>query len=112
MVDWAIQKSYGVVNNGLIACFSFYSDPQHMWTAAANAAYESLKPLPSEVLARYVAFVASPEGLKVVSRYFFHQLHSDVSHLVGSRNYVVILVALFCVPLIRGGWWKRASRRE
>ncbi len=109
VVDWTIQKSNGLVNNGLVACFSFYSDPQHTWTSAANAAYESLKPLPSEVLARYAAFVSSPEGLKVVSRYFFHQLHSDAALLVASRNYVVVLLALICLPIMPCGWCTRRS---
>lgn len=108
-VDWIIQKSSGLANNGLIACFSFYSDPRNMWTAQANAAYDLLKPLPSEVLARYLAFVLSPEGLQVVSRYFFHQLHADASVLVAPRNYVVIFLALLSVPIVRGGWWKQPS---
>jgi hypothetical protein len=109
IVDWTIQKSHGLVNNGLVACFSFYSDPLHTWTAAANAAYESLKPSSSEVLGRYLGFVSSPEGLKVVSRYFFHQLHSDASLLVAPRNYVVVLLALICLPIMSGGWCTQRS---
>lgn len=109
LVDSTIQKSHGLVNNGLVACFSFYSDPQHTWTAAANVAYETLQPLPAQVLANYAAFVSSPEGLKVVSRYFFHQLHSDVSLLVAPRNYVVVLLALICLPIMRGGWCTQQS---
>jgi hypothetical protein len=109
VVDWTIQKSHGLVNNGLIACFSFYSDPQHTWTAEANAAYDLLKLSPSEVLVRYGTFVSSPEGLKIVSGYFFQQLYSDASLVVASRNYVVVLLALLCVPLVRGGWSSRQS---
>lgn len=112
IVDWTIQKSCGLVNNGLIACFSFYSDPQHMWTARANTAYESLKPLPSEVMSRYVAFVSSPEGLKIVARNFFNQLHSDASLLVAPRNYVVVLLALVCLPIMAGGWSTQRSGKN
>ena len=108
-VDWIIQKSHGLVNNGIIACFSFYSDPQHKWTPAANAAYDLLKPLSSEVLARYLAFISSPTGVKIVSSNFFNELHSDAFLLVDNRNYVVVLLALICLPILRGGWCRRGG---
>ena len=109
MFDWAIQRSYDLVNNGIIVCFSFYSAPEHTWTPAASAAYELAKPSASEVAARYVTFVFSPEGATIVFRSLFQQFHNDGSRLAAPWAWGVLLLALLCGPIIRTGWWTRAA---
>jgi hypothetical protein len=62
VVDALLQRHFGVINNGVMAMYCFYSDPSHAWSPACNVAYLARKPSGGLVLQEYLQFLLSPAG--------------------------------------------------
>lgn len=92
--DSALRAAIGVDAQGLIAFYSFYSDPTHTLTNEAYFRFVELKPGGMEVLRDYLAFIVSDEGQAVILGALRERLEIDGMTLMGIR-----------FPLVMAGVW-------
>ncbi|WP_298377035.1 hypothetical protein [Azospirillum sp.] len=92
--DSVLRAAIGVDAQGLIAFYSFYSDPTHTLTNEAYFRFVALKPGALDVLRGYLGFVLSVEGRQVVWGAFVERLGIDGMTLLGIR-----------FPLVLAGAW-------
>ena len=64
--DIAVQINNGIVNNGYVNMYCFYSDPIHMWTPQCDRQYVDSGITPGEVAKNYLGFFSTGDGLKVM----------------------------------------------
>jgi hypothetical protein len=92
--DSALRAAIGVDAQGLIAFYSFYSDPTHTLTNEAYFRFVELKPSAAEILRDYLGFIVSSEGRSVVWTAFLERVGIDGATLLGIR-----------FPLVLAGAW-------
>ncbi|SMH41905.1 hypothetical protein [Azospirillum agricola] len=92
--DSALRAAIGVDAQGLIAFYSFYSDPSHTLTNEAYFRFVELRPGVPEVLRGYLGFLLSDEGRRVVWGAFVERLGIDGLTLLGIG-----------FPLVMAGAW-------
>ena len=66
--DIALQKAYGVPNNGKELFFCMYDSRFHIWTNQCHADFLREQPGTIEVARHWFAFVTTPKGLAVLKR--------------------------------------------
>lgn len=96
--DSVLRAAIGVDAQGLIAFYSFYSDPTHTLTNEAYFRFVALKPGTVEVLRDYLGFVLSVEGRQVVWGAFVERLGIDGTTLLGIR-FPLVLAAAWALDL-------------
>ena len=64
--DITVQARNGIVNNGYVNMYCFYSDPIHMWTPQCDQQYVASGITPGQVAKNYLRFFSTGEGLKVM----------------------------------------------
>ncbi len=93
MGDSALRAAIGVDAQGLIAFYSFYSDPTHTLTNEAYFRFVALKPTALEVLRGYLGFLLSDEGRSVVWGAVWERLGIDGVTLRGVGFHRVMVAA-------------------
>jgi len=83
VADSALRAAIGVDPQGLIAFYSFYSDPTHTLTNEAYFRFVELKPGMGEVLRGYLGFVLSDAGWQAVREALFQRSTLDGVTLLG-----------------------------
>lgn len=64
IVEVALQRHLGVVNNGLLSLFCMYTSDAHTWARACHNEYLAQRPTLAEVLRGYAGFAFSDAGLQ------------------------------------------------
>jgi hypothetical protein len=82
VTDVALQKEYGIPNNGKELFYCVYADRFHMWTPESHAEFLRTLPSTSEVARRYVEFIVTPEGMAVLRRNIVFELEDDYPIIV------------------------------
>lgn len=82
ITDVALQKYYGVENNGKELLFCVYAERFHTWTPQCHAEFLRARPSSGEVAKRYVEFAMTPKGRAVLKRNAVFELESDYPIIV------------------------------
>ncbi len=93
LADSAIQKRNGVVNQSALILYSFYTDPNHSWSMDTDHRFVLENPAPSQVRSRYLGFLLSLEGAKIVCS----GCGTVINHAMGlatDRTFFQALIAL------------------
>lgn len=104
--DSALRAAIGVDAQGLIAFYSFYSDPTHTLTNEAYFRFVALKPSALEVLRGYLGFLLSDEGRGVVWDAFLERLGIDGMTLrgIGFPRVMAVAWALDAALTLGAAW--------
>lgn len=105
--DSALRAAIGVDAQGLIAFYSFYSEPTHTLTNEAYFRFVALKPSALDVLRGYLGFLLSEEGHSVVWGAIWERLNIDGVTLRGVGFHRVMAAAWgLDVALTLGAAWR------
>lgn len=77
LVDVVSQRAYGVVNNGIMTLYCFYTEPSSSWTSACQTRYMEIKPSVGVVLGGYLQTFFSEKGFAVVVGNLSARLYLD-----------------------------------
>lgn len=99
LVDLSLQRTFGVINNGVMALFCIYSDPTHTWSPACNEAFLAAAPAKGEVLGGYLRFMFSAAGVEIFGDRFLRRIAQDAAILQQGTVYALLLVAGLLVAL-------------
>lgn len=111
LVDLAIQKQFGTMNNGVNNVYCFYSEPTHSWTPACFDRYKAGHFDDRDVLTNYYDYVKSPEGSTVVADFVKGRLKADLPSLL-NRNVLIAAGLLALMALLRFPWRTRWGGTE
>ncbi len=101
LLDGAVQKKYGIVNNGVATLYCLYATPAHNWSTAGHAQYLQAAPSNREVASKFAAFLFSREAVSLTAERCSRVLRQDAA-LIVSRPMLVLLAG--CAGL---GWFWR-----
>jgi hypothetical protein len=79
-IDVVQQRLHGVVNNGVVTMYCFYTDPSFSWTTRCHNQYLAVEPRAAEVIEQYLRTVAS-SGYDIVLGNLNARLYQEGLHL-------------------------------
>jgi len=105
LIDSTIQKKNGIESNGIATLYCVYSDPTHQWTPESNSIYTKEKPSSGIVVTRYLDFIFSHQGVKVITENCAIVLGQFVE-LVTGFGFVgfLIMLATFSWTMRQDSW--------
>lgn len=77
LLDGALLAKAGYSGSGMPTLYSVYADPTHELTTAAHLDYIARQPSNTEVVRTYLAFVASPDGIRTLGGHWLGRLSGD-----------------------------------
>ena len=105
LVDIAIQRTHGVINNGLTAMYCFYAEPAGAGTysPACWSSFVALKPEGTRIFADYLAFLISPLGMAQTLSGLGNIWSRATLPILGFLPVLVIACAVYALACFRSG---------
>jgi hypothetical protein len=94
-IDLALQRHFGVINNGVMSMYCAYTDPSHAWSPACGAEYIKAKPTHPQVLQGFLQYLTSGTGLRA----FLDALSGRVA-----RDFTALMLTPTLALLACAGW--------
>lgn len=96
IIDGALQRQFGVTNNGLVSLFCVYSDSKHAWTPGCHDLFLVGRPSAGRVLQGYLNYVFSWNSLRRLAAVAAWRTMRDLSALQS----IAAISVLFAVALV------------
>jgi hypothetical protein len=110
-LDIVSQRIYGVINNGVMTMFCFYTEPSYTWTTPCQTRYLEIKPKASIVIANYIQTLLSKQGFSIVIGNLGARIHAEGQQLRSGVFWGTFFVTalLQCWVMARNHGWRNGA---